>query len=184
MENWKPIPGYEGIYDASDLGRIRSAPGKTTANARYDKRVWKSRIMKPKHPHKRRMDLRLTLWKDGQAKDYLVARLVAAAWHGAPAEGMTVNHINGNYLDNRPSNLEWISVADNVKHAFETGLYSSFQKKVVLTNQDGDTRNFRSMAQACRYLGRNNGYISCLLGRGNRQAVSADGTMYTVTMME
>lgn len=47
-ELWKDIPGYEGLYQASNLGRIRSAPGKTTSSARYKVRVWKVRIIKAK----------------------------------------------------------------------------------------------------------------------------------------
>ena len=108
MEIWKSIPGYEGIYEASSLGRIRSAPGKTTSNARYKNRVWKTRVLKPKHMiSRKRKDERVSLWRDGESKDYLVSRLVADAWLGTPGDGMTVNHINGNWKDNRPDNLEW-----------------------------------------------------------------------------
>ena len=52
----------------------------------------------------------------------LVHRLVAMAFVNGYAEGLTVNHINGNKLDNRPENLEWITRSDNTKHEWETGL--------------------------------------------------------------
>lgn len=45
-EIWKDIPNYEGIYQASNLGRIRTAPNKTTSNKRYGKRVWAVRVLK------------------------------------------------------------------------------------------------------------------------------------------
>ncbi len=80
-EIWKPIPGYEGLYDASSLGRIRSSPGKITSSARFDKRIWKTRIMKFKcapNP-KGRDDYRVTLWKDGKCIDYLVSRLIPSS---------------------------------------------------------------------------------------------------------
>lgn len=48
MEDWKDIPGYEGIYQASNEGRIRSAPDKTTYTERHGVRHWKSRILKQK----------------------------------------------------------------------------------------------------------------------------------------
>jgi hypothetical protein len=72
-ELWKDIPGYEGLYQASNLGRIRSAPGKTTSSARYKVRVWKVRIIKAKTERrcrnsKGKMDERVELWKNGTHK--------------------------------------------------------------------------------------------------------------------
>ena len=180
MENWKPIPGYEGIYDASDCGRVRSTPGKTTSNARYSTRKWKTRVLKPKHPVAgNRHDLRVTLWKDGLRKDALVSRLVAAAWLGSPEDGMTVNHKNGDYLDNRPVNLEWVSIADNIKHGFENGLFSAIQKPVVLEDKDGNRCTFRSMSEADRFLNRSTGYLSNALKKG-RSIKDRGGRVYFV----
>lgn len=174
-EQWKPIPGYEGLYEASSLGRIRSSPGKTTSNARYDLRRWKSRILKEKSPLcKIRQDKRVSLWKDGVQKDHLVSRLVAAAWIGVPDGNMTVNHINGNWRDNRPDNLEWATLSENIKDGFRNGLYDSICIKVALSGPDG-ILNFRSMSEASRYLGRANGYVSNRIQKGYRTAVRSDG---------
>lgn len=178
MEIWKDIPGYEGIYEASNLGRIRTAVGKTTSNARYDVRVWKTRIMKQKQTKNgKRDDKRVILWKDGKEKTFLVARLVAMAWLGVPEEGMTVNHINGDHIDNRPENLEWVSLADNIRHGFETGLYSSCQKRMTIIGVDGEMREFPSMAATDRFLGRSRGYTSLAISRGYRLK-SSDGNIY------
>lgn len=183
-EIWKPIPGYEGIYDASNLGRIRSTPGKTTSNAKFPLRVWKTRVLKPKQPkNKKRGDYRVSLWKDGVERYFLVSRLVAMAWHGVPDNGMTVNHINGDWLDNRESNLEWCTLADNVKFGFENGQFDSFQRKVKLISDEGKLYSFRSLSQASQFLGRNDGYISNALKKRNR-ITDTDGREYSIVFLK
>ena len=172
METWKPIPNYEGIYEASNLGRIRSCVGKTTSNSRYATRVWKSRIIKEKELARRgnngKKDHRVCLWKDGAEKTYLVSRLVASAWHGEPKDGMTVNHINGNSSDNRAENLEWVSLQDNINHGWEHGLYDSLCNSGFLVDEIGNRYSFRSKSEASRFLGRNNTYVANSLYRGTK----------------
>ena len=93
---WKEIPGYEGIYEASSSGEIRTSVGKTTWSSRFNcPRVWKQRILKQKiyqAKGRTRSDARVTLYKDGKPKDFLVARLVAETFLGTPENKMTVNH--------------------------------------------------------------------------------------------
>ena len=179
-EIWKPIPGFEGLYEASSYGRIRSAPGKTTSSARFTKRVWKTRIMKPKSCKNKygRNDYRLTLWKDGKESYHLVARLVAITWIGIPEKNMTVNHINGNYLDNRPENLEWLTISENIRYGFENGQFDSMMRKVTLVSEGGERIDFRSMSQASLYLGHDDSYISNMLSK-NAPLTSSDGKRYT-----
>lgn len=166
MERWKDIPGYEGLYQASTEGRIRSAPGKTTSNARYTSRAWQTRILKGRGSNYK-TGQRVNLWKDGKPTGWLVARLVAITWVPGFAEGMTVNHINGNRMDNRICNLEWLSLADNIRHGFETGLYSNSQKRVLLYDHRSEKqKSFDSMAEASRFLGKSNGYVSNAIGKG------------------
>ena len=158
-EIWKPIPGYEGLYDASNMGRIRSHPGRITKDWRGGVRHWKTfSVLRPKH-HSTRGDYKLTLRKDSTTKDYLVARLVAMTWLGVPSDqNMTVNHINGNYLDNRVENLEWLSRGDNLRHGFKSGLFSMCNTTFIVDG-DGKTKTFYCMSEASRYLGWSNGYL-------------------------
>ena len=125
MEEWKDIPGYEGLYQASTLGRIRTCEGKVTRSARCSRRVWKQRIMKLKccRNRKGRQDYRVELWKDGEHHTFLVSRLVALTWCDGYRDGFTVNHKNGDHLDNRAENLEWLSRGDNIRHGFANGFY-------------------------------------------------------------
>lgn len=180
MEQWRDIPGYEGIYQASNNGLIRSAPGKVTSNSRFSHRVWKCRILSQKlqRQNNGRMDARVSLWKDGKEKTMLVARLVGLAWCEGFADGMTINHINGNSLDNRADNLEWVSIAENIQKGFATGLFSRCQKPVVLSDGFKDFC-FDSMAEASRFLGWNNGYINNCL-RKNRAIKDRYGVVYAI----
>ena len=180
MEEWKDIPGYEGIYQASTDGRIRTAEGKTTFSKRHGKRVWKQRVLKQKcnAGAKGRRDFRIELWKDGTHKTWLVARLVALTWCEGYQDGLTVNHIDGNYLNNNADNLEWVSLSDNIRLGFETGLYPA-QKRCVLIDEHGNRSHFRSQAQASKSIGRSNQYIANKILRG-RPIVSVDGHTYTI----
>lgn len=176
IEEWKDIPEYEGLYQASTLGRIRTHPNKTTANSKYTIRKWNTRIMKGRG--KANSGYRVGLWKDGKCKEFLVARIVATTFlDNYINTDMTVNHKNGNRFDNRIENLEWLSLADNIRHGFNNGLYPL--KPCVLCGDNGDIK-FPSYAEASRFLGRNNGYISCLLKRGYKEAMSITGKTYQI----
>ena len=178
MEEWRDIPGYEGIYQASNTGCIRTAEGKTTFSRRHGMRVWKQRVLKQKCNGTKRNDCRIELWKDGKHKTWLVSRLIALAWCDGYTTGMTVNHIDGNHLNNNANNLEWVSRADNIRHGFETGLYAT-QKKCVLINENGDRKMFRSQSQASRSIGRSDQYIANKILRG-RPIISSDGQIYQI----
>ena len=100
QEIWKDIPDYEGIYQASTLGNIRTVEGKTTFSVRHGERHWKSRILKGRGDNYK-TGRRVSLWKDKKCKDWLVARLVAITFLGKPETNLTVNHKDGNRLNNK-----------------------------------------------------------------------------------
>lgn len=183
-ESWRQIPGYEGLYDASNLGRIRSAPGKTTSSKKFPRRVWKTRVMKQKvcpNIHGR-IDPRVILWKDGKEHTHLVSRLIAMTWCDGYAAGLTVNHKDGNPMNNNANNLEWLSIADNVHHAFQTGLNRCNKRVALIDSADGSRREFISMSVASCWLGRNSGYISLVNQRGGKPK-STDGKIYSVEFL-
>ena len=175
---WKDIPGFEGIYQASNTGSIRTKPGKVTSNRRYAHREWKTRVLKVKYLKGRRKDARVTLWRDGKESDHLVSRLVAMTWVDGYAPGLTVNHIDGNPENNATDNLEWVSIGDNIRKGYETGLFSKCQKPITLIGETACIK-FDSMAQASRFLGRKNGYIHNCIKTG-RFPTRADGQVYIV----
>ena len=177
-EIWKDIPEYEGLYQASSFGRIRTSEGKTTYTKRHGVRHWKSRIMSGRGNCP--IGKRVGLWKNGIVKDWLVARLVAITFLGYPTnDANTVNHKNGDRFDNRLENLEWLSIGDNIRHAFDTGLMP--YKKVKLYNQDCEMF-FRSQTVASKYIGRNHGYINVCLIR-QKPIKDAKGNVYQIDLI-
>lgn len=178
MEKWKSVPGYEGLYEASTLGRIRTVEGKITKNKRFAERHWKSRILKTRG--KQNSGYRASLWKDGKVKDALVARIVAYTFLGnPPTDEYTVNHIDGNRFNNKIENLEWMTRADNVRYGFEHGQYSSQKKISLIDNTSGEIVSFNSHTECNKFLNRSNGYI---FSRLNSEGVirSKDGRTYSV----
>jgi len=180
MEEWKAIPGYEGLYEASTFGRIRTTEGKTTANARFPKRVWKQRILKQKYSTRKnaiKRDARVSLWKDGKEKTFLVARLVAMVWCSGYSDDLTVNHIDGNPENNHADNLEWISLKANIIHGYETGQYKTQIPCILVNEKTLERKWFRSRSEASRFVGRSDGYVEqCIIA--GRKVISLNGEEY------
>lgn len=106
MEHWKWVKGYEGKYEVSDLGRIRSY---VTGKARY---LSAKRLTRDGYIH-------VSLRKNHKGREFRLNRLVAETFIGEPPKGKdTVNHINGIKTDNRAVNLEWTSMSDQMYHAY------------------------------------------------------------------
>lgn len=167
METWKDIPGYEGIYEASTFGRIRTKEGKTTVRKNGSKRVWKQRVLKYKSIKGR--DYRVNLWKDGKNKDYLVHRLVALTFIPQIQGKVFINHIDGNPKNNEVSNLEWCDYTENNNHAFDNELMHTNFKIVLVKKKTGESFYFRSLSKASQFIGKNNGYLSGVLKKGTKE---------------
>lgn len=108
-EQWKQcLPGYE----VSDHGRVRRSD--------TGRRTWAGRILKSQVQVIGYESVRPTV--DGKNKHFYIHDLVASAFIGKKPEGASVNHKNGVKRDNRPENLEYVSHAENMRHAAESGL--------------------------------------------------------------
>lgn len=114
METWKDIQGYEGIYQISSYGQVRSLD--RFDGIRYRKGQLIALAMK-KNGY-----LQVGLRKDGKRKWFGVHRLVAIHFIDNPLNKSQVNHIDCNKQNNHVSNLEWVSPEENMKHARDNGL--------------------------------------------------------------
>jgi hypothetical protein len=119
-ESWRPIAGYEGCYEVSDQGQVRSVPRVIMRSNGRPKTVT-ARILKTA---RHRAGYRFVyLCRAGERRAcYLVHRLVAAAFIPNPQNLPEVNHLNGNKADNRAGVLEWVTPQDNWQHAVAAGL--------------------------------------------------------------
>ncbi|MGG2111786.1 NUMOD4 motif-containing HNH endonuclease [Lysinibacillus pakistanensis] len=119
MEQWKAIVEFEGFYEVSNLGRVRSLDRVTkSGQLRKGKYINSSYINKCGYKEVR-------LYVDGKQYTKLVHRLIAMAFIPNPFNLGTVNHIDGVKTNNDISNLEWCTQEDNNTHAWRTGLIPS-----------------------------------------------------------
>lgn len=117
-ELWKSINGYDGLYEVSNLGNIRSIDRTIIQKNRWgndNMRCHKKGKLIKKQKH-RCGYLSVGLAKQGKVKTFLVHRLVAEAFIPNPDNKETVNHINENKKDNRVENLEWATLPENIKY--------------------------------------------------------------------
>ena len=124
-EIWMPIPGYDGKYFASTLGRVKAA---RQVIKHCPKGVWLERVI-PEKVLKTNSDKngykRTTLTLGESREPWLVHRLAAMTFIPNPDSLPCVNHIDGCKYNNRPENLEWVTHAQNMAHASAMGLMVS-----------------------------------------------------------
>lgn len=164
-EVWKDITGYEGIYEVSNQGRVRSSKNKTTISKLHGKRKWKQRVLKQKISEDN--TCRVDLWKRKMAKTFLVHRLVAEEFIEKIDGKEFINHKDGNRLNNFVGNLEWCTYKENAQHAFKSGLMPNNEFIVLENLTNGELKKFVSKVEASKYLGRSHTFLQSRIDKGD-----------------
>ena len=164
---------FEGIYQASTYGRVR--------NVKTD-RILKSRVcIDYNHRHNGRKDAHITLWKDKQKCHLLLSRVIAATFCGGNLYSkLTVNHIDGDTLNNKADNLEWITRGDNVRYGREHGQFRNAERPVTLVTESGKEIYFPNQKLASLFLHRSASYIHDKVVHKKLIALDTNGTKYYI----
>jgi|688.fasta_scaffold927963_1 hypothetical protein len=154
MEKYIDIKGYEGYYQVSNYGLIKSLARVVNAHEGKRKLNIKERVLKPAIDNNGYF--RVALCKGRRLTTFKVHRLVAGHFILNENPKLEVNHKDGNKLNNSVNNLEWVTHSENVIHAFKNnlaqGLKGSKNPQSKLTEKD--VFEIRTIAKAKRNYGR------------------------------
>lgn len=166
---WKAIQGYEGYYEISDSGLVRSLD-RVVPDSKLGFKHLKGKMMKLAESVGKTRDSGyyvVNLRRNHISDVRPIHRLVAERFLKNPLGLPTVNHKDGNKRNNNVSNLEWVSYSENNIHALENGLRNPRGTYIRQMNLDGSPiAEFKSVCEASRNTGIGRGMIShCVNGR-------------------
>lgn len=139
-EEWRPIHGFEGLYEVSNLGQVRNC------RKRKPKSLFDTTLAQ--HVNGKRgvaKYISVGLWKDNKPAYKYIHRLVAEAFIPNPENKPYVNHKDGDPSNNKVDNLEWCTALENMKHAKELGLLKppSVETSIRNLSKVNDTNKIR-----------------------------------------
>jgi hypothetical protein len=167
-EKWKDIKGYEGLYQISNLGRVKRLKRKfQTYNhltKRYNTRIIDEKILKGTI---NKGYNRICLTKDGIEKNHFVHRLVIENFVREVKDNENIDHIDCNKLNNNINNLEIVLVQENNLRAFNNGLRkktkAAIQPIYLIDDNNNIIKEYKSMNCASKELGINSSHIGRML---------------------
>ena len=158
-ETWKDVKGYEGLYQVSDKGRVKSLE-RISIMKNGSKRLIRERILKPRPTKDGYVQVYLCNGR-GEKKNSFIHRLVCEAFHKNPMNEPCVNHIDENKTNNTANNLEWCTYAENNRHGTHSARVAKTQGKPVgqYTTDGKLVKVWQSIREVERQLGFSHGFI-------------------------
>lgn len=159
-EIWKPIKDYEGYYEVSSFGRVRSVDRYVEYNNR-EIHLHKGRILK-QFADKGKEYLNVNLNKNGKNKRKRVNRLVAETFISNPENKTEVNHIDENKTNNHVDNLEWVTPKENSNHGTRSTRSGIARRKPIwgYNEENGYIVEFDYLTEPEKKYGLDHGTIS------------------------
>ena len=161
-EIWKPIKGYEELYEINNFGKVKSLRSKKKLKSFYNFRGYEI----------------VSLCKQKVCKHIRVHRLILITFVSDPLFKMQTNHKNGIKSDNRIENLEWVTCKQNMIHAFKMGLCKCRNKKMVIRN---DGKIYPSITDAAKDV---DGALSRLSDACHRENKEYKGYFFRFTKIQ
>lgn len=168
QEIWKDIKGYEGLYQASTLGQIKSIGKLVNGSNQYGvkfKYFKKDKILTPiinNHGY-----TQVSLYKQGKRTERRIHQLVAETFIPNPSDYSVVNHIDGNKQNNCINNLEFCTQSHNVKESYRLGLQKPNKKKIKQYDLHGNFITIWDSINSARSFYNNSHISDCC--RGSRK---------------
>jgi hypothetical protein len=158
-EEWRDVVGWEGLYQVSNLGRVKSLPRPRNAIHPY---ITKERILRPRKVGKDREYLSVALCYEGKYKQEKVHRLVAKAFVPNPNNYTEVNHKDENKGNNVALNLEWCSRSYNVNYGSGNAkrIRTTIESVLQYTLDGIFVAEYNSFAEAAKAVGSASANIS------------------------
>ena len=145
-ERWLPVVGFEGFYEVSDHGRVRSVGRLLPASGRMNARTLAGRILRPRPSCGGYLGVNISV--GGRSIDCKIARLVLSAFVRPPETGEVCNHVDFDRTNNCLSNLEWATQRENLDHSRRAGRMQTGETHWMAKLSDADVRSIRAMAES------------------------------------
>ena len=160
-EIWKDIPEYDGIYQASNFGNIRSNDRETRQynNGVYVNTKYKGKTLKPRK--NKEGYLYVNLYYNGSRKTFTVHKLIGYTFLDAPLNDRyrVINHIDCNKVNNRLENLEVVTAKRNIQHAIENGKHNGLtewnkatQKEIAVIHNNKVIAKFENVRMCAEWV--------------------------------
>ena len=177
VEIWKDVPGYEGVLQVSNLGRVLRLSRKVTRRTKWGgimEFMSKPHFVKVSNIGKGYYNISIQ-YDNKKQENLLLHRAVASAFIENPQNKPCINHIDGDKSNNALVNLEWVTHKENTTHRFNVlnqkgsrylKLNSGYVRKINQYSMDGEyIKTYPSLSEACFVMSgkRNNGNIKAVL---------------------